>query len=93
MSSNLKYKKKNILESNLPKSELKQENSSFFNQNDFYEDVNPLIEVERFGEEDSLNMFDIPLDPNQITSSHFNLRYNKPMSQKKQSNNDLAYRA
>jgi hypothetical protein len=55
--------------------------------------VNPLIEVEKFGEEESLNMFDIPLDPNQITSSHFNLRYNKPLSQKKQSNIDVAYRA
>jgi hypothetical protein len=55
--------------------------------------VNPLIEVEKFGDEESLNMFDIPLDPNQITSSHFNLRYNKPLSQKKQSNIDVAYRA
>ncbi len=40
-------------------SEIKQNRSSFFNKNDYDEDVNPMIEVEKFGGEDSLNMFDI----------------------------------
>ena len=32
-----------------------------------------MIEIENYEEgADSLNMFDIPLDPNQITSSNFN---------------------
>ncbi len=54
-------------------SEIKQNRSSFFNKNDYDEDVNPMIEVEKFGGEDSLNMFDIPLDPHEITCSQFNL--------------------